>query len=131
MLAAKTLERIRALFTQYILFMIPAMLLAAKGYADLWIAAQRQPYIALSLLMLSLVAALMLLTLASALHLLARRNFWTPPGKLIVLVAGMKLFFDCSLGTTLGLVWIVLPLGLWFLWGALAYRKVLQQTEQP
>lgn len=109
---------------KYILFMAPAMFLAAKGFADLWISGQRQPYIALTLLLLAVVTALMLVTLASALLLLSRRHAWIPPGPLILIITGMKLFFDISLGTTVGIApGLVATSILWFTWASLAYRQ--------
>ncbi len=114
---------LKKLVLKYIVFMIPAMIVSAKGFADLWLYGLRQPYYALTLLVLSIVTALMLLTLASAFFFLARREFWIPPGRLIVLATGMKLYFDVSLGTTVGLTGVVSSLGLWLLWGILAYRK--------
>lgn len=116
-------QTIRMLLLRYAVFMLPAMIVAAKGFADLWLYGLRQPYYALTLLVISIVTALMLLTLASAFFFLARREFWIPPGRLIVLATGMKLYFDVSLGTTIGLTGIVSSLGLWLLWGILAYRK--------
>lgn len=99
------------------------MAVAAKGFADIWVYGLLQPYYALTLLVLSFITALLLLTMASAFFFLARRQFWIPPLRLIVLTAGMKLFFDASLGTTVGLAGLAVSLGLWGLWGFLAYRE--------
>lgn len=107
---------------KYLLFLVPAMLLAAKGFADLWISAYAQPWIALTLLMMANVIALMILTLASAAIYLMKRSFWFPPGKLFVLITGMALYFDYSLGRTFGVTELAVPLTVWLLWGIVAYR---------
>lgn len=116
-------QKIKQFLLKYILFLLPAMAIAAKGFADLWVHGLLQPYYALTLLVLSFVTALLQLTMASAFIFLARRQFWIPPLRLIVLTAGMKLFFDASLGTTVGLAGLAASLGLWGLWGFLAYRE--------
>lgn len=104
--------------------MVPAMLLAAKGFADLWITGHSQPWIALTLLMLANVIALMVLTLVSAVVYLMKRSCWFPPGKLIVLLTGIALYLDYSMGRTFGVMELVVPVVIWLLWGILAYRVI-------
>lgn len=114
---------IKSIVLTYIVFMIPAMLIAAKGFSDLWLSGQQQPYIALTLLVLAIMSALVALTLASVFLYLLNRQFWVPPAKLLLIAAGMKLYFDVSLGKTVGMWGLVAALGLWGLWGVLAYKK--------
>ncbi len=125
-----TLEKVRMYFLKYIVFLIPAMIIASKGFSDLWIAGQKQPYLALILLMLSIVTALMLLTMASVFFYLSYRQFWIPPGKLILLITGMKLFFDYSLGNTLGYLELGMAVEMWLFWGVMACRKNRRRSEQ-
>lgn len=125
-----TFEKVKVYFLKYIVFLIPAMIIASKGFSDLWIAGQKQPYLALTLLMLSIVTALMLLTMASVFFYLSHRQFWIPPGKLILLITGMKLFFDYSLGNTLGYLELGMAVEMWLLWGVMACRKKHRRTEQ-
>lgn len=125
-----TLKNTKKLFLKYILFLVPAMLLASKGFTDLWISGQKQPYIALTLLMLSVVSALMFLTLASVFLYLSHRQFWIPPGKLILLITGMKLYFDFSLGNTVGLMGLAVAVEMWLFWGIMACRKNRRMQEQ-
>lgn len=120
----------KKIILKYIVFMAPAMLIAAKGFADLWLSGREQPYIALTLLVLAAVSALMLLTMASAFLYLSQQQSWIPPGKLILLTTGMKLYFDVSLGTTVGLLGMAASLGLWGVWGFLAYRHSRRQLER-
>lgn len=116
-------RKLKELFLNCIVFMMPAMLIAAKGFSDLWLSGRQQPYIALTLLVLAFMSALVVLTLASVFLYLLNRQFWVPPVKLLLLVAGMKLYFDVSLGKTVGMWGLAAALGLWGLWGVLAYRK--------
>ncbi len=126
---ASATQEMKQLFFRCVGFMLPAMLIAAKGFADLWIASGEQPYLAWTLLLVSVVTALLYLTIASAMVYLSTRQFWMPPAKLILMITGMILYFDFSLGRTLGLIGLAAPVGLWFLWGILAYRKKRNALE--
>ncbi len=113
----------KEMFRKYLLFMVPAMLIAAKGFADLWISGSDQPWLALTVLALANVMALMDLTLVSAAVYLLKRSFWIPPCRLIVLITGMELYFRHSLGRTSGVRELAVPVAVWLLWSVLAYRS--------
>lgn len=108
---------------KYLLFMVPAMLIAAKGFADLWVSGSGQPWMALTMLALANMMALVDLTLVSAAVYLFKRSFWIPPCKLIVLITGMELYFRHSLGRTYGVRELAVPVAVWLLWSVLAYRS--------
>lgn len=127
---AKIIENLKKILMQYIVFMLPAMLISAKGFADIWVTGQQQPYTAATLLLLSTVMALLFLTMASAFLFISHRQFWIPPGKLILLTTGMILYFDFSLGKTIGLAGLAAPVALWAFWGLMAYHKNRSALER-
>lgn len=122
--AVKVRNRVKRL-----LFMGPAMGLAALGFSDLWLAGRAQPYIAGALLLISLTLAAALLTACSAGLYLLRGTRWLPSPRLVVLVTGLQLYFDHSLGTHFGVRELAIPLGLWCLWGVLAHRELRRAPE--
>lgn len=120
----------RGILRKYLLFLVPAMMIAAKGFADLWVSGQSQPWTALTLLALANVMALMALTMVSAAVYLLRRSFWMPPCRLVVLITGMELYFGYSLGRTFGIKELAVPAAVWLLWGIAAYRHTHSSLER-
>lgn len=112
------------------LFLLPAMLMAAQGYCDLWIAAGRQPYVAGSLLVVTAVLMLALLTAVSAGCYLLSGSPWMPSVKLLVLVSGLQLYLGRSLGMRFGVLEILVPVTVWVLWGLMAYRERCWASEE-
>ncbi len=120
--------KVRAI-VKLLLFMGPAMGLAALGFSDLWLAGRTQPYIAAALLLIALTLAMALVTACSAGLYLLRGTRWVPSPKLVVLATGLQLYFDHSLGTHFGAPELAIPLGLWCLWGVLAHRELRRAPE--